>query len=65
MMNMIKIFQHLLKKTMNELSFGDTMMINNYDKNYDNDDDRNDDNDVDDDDDDYRLYFEGVGKVLH
>ena len=50
---------------MNELSFGDTMMINNHDKNYDNDDDRNDDNDVDDDDDDYRLYFEGVGKVLH
>ena len=56
MMNMIKIFQHLLKKTMNELSFGDTMMINNYDKNYDNDDDRNDDNDIED---------EGVGKVLH
>ena len=54
---------------MNELSVGDAMMINNYDKNYDNDDDRNDDNDVDDDDDDddddYRLYFEGVGKVLH
>ena len=43
---------------MNELSFGDTMMINNYDKNYDNDDDNGDD-------DDYRLYFEGVGKVLH
>ena len=58
MMNMIKIFQHLLKKTMNELSFGDTMMINNYDKNYDNDDDNGDG-------DDYRLYFEGVGKVLH
>ena len=51
---------------MNELSVGDAMMINNYDKFYDNDDDRNDDNDVDDDDDDdYRLYFEGVGKVLH
>ena len=43
---------------MNELSFGDTMMINDYDKNYDNDDDNGDD-------DDYRLYFEGVGKVLH
>ena len=58
MMNMIKIFQHLLKKTMNELSFGDTMMINNYDKNSNNYDDNGDD-------DDYRLYFEGVGKVLH